>query len=666
MLALQEKLEAARKGNGARQKAFTQAVQTLTGIELSPEDAALLVQYNNIKKLFDGALTIQESVLQSKIIENKDPLAPGGRVEINLPGTSPPEILPVGELKSVAEARELMAEKIRQVFWQVDPRVLEPVIRMSAATLQPNVIFNREENNRRLESISKRYPSATVTFQTGDVLVPFRKELTDNDLLLLSAYLQERRKTAFRDLSGVLFVSLFFVFFYNVFLSRIIAGSFRRQPQTRLLLSLLIISLILMKLCLVLTHLPIYALPFALLPMLVIALNHGRIIGVGTTIVGALLMSLFCGKSFEMLLYFTIGGLAAVMISSSIRKRLQLMMPSVLIGFINVACVMTLLAGWQWIPLLSGQLPALNPSDLKTLYTHPMVYNLVWAFAGGLAAGPLTLILLPVLEFSWQTASSFKLNRYSDLQHPLLKRMFTEAPGTYQHSMTVAYLAQSAGEAIGANTLLLRIGAYYHDIGKMSNPRYFIENQFNGENPHDYLDAHESAELIVNHVKNGVKLALNARLPKTVVDMILQHHGTQIMEYFYHLAVKSNPKSSVNESHFRYPGPKPQSIEAAILTIADAVEAASRSLQQPTRKKFEKMVRLITVKRIADGQFGDCFLTTRDIEKLTRSLVDSLEASFHSRIRYPWQEGAKKPNKKHAQWIVGVEEIDQEVQTFRL
>jgi putative nucleotidyltransferase with HDIG domain len=327
---------------------------------------------------------------------------------------------------------------------------------------------------------------------------------------------------------------------------------------------------------------------------------------------------------------------------------------------------MALSADWQSIPLFSGQVPAVTMAGLMELYRHPLVYHLIWAFVGGMAAGPLTLILLPVLEFSWHTASAFKLNRYSDLQHPLLKRMFTEAPGTYQHSMTVAYLAQSAGEAIGANTLLLRIGAYYHDIGKMSNPRYFIENQFNGENPHDYLDAHESADLIVNHVKKGVKLGLNARLPKAVVDMILQHHGTQIMEYFYHLAAKSNPQSAVNEKHFRYPGPKPQSIEAAILMIADAVEAASRSLQEPTRKKFEKMVRLITVKRIADGQFSDCFLTTRDIERITRTLVDSLEASFHSRIRYPWQEKTKKQNKKNPQWIMGAEETDQEVHTFRL
>ena len=171
-----------------------------------------------------------------------------------------------------------------------------------------------------------------------------------------------------------------------------------------------------------------------------------------------------------------------------------------------------------------------------------------------------------------------------------MKKLLNEARGTYQHAMTVAYLAQSAGEAIGANILLLRIGAYYHDIGKMDNPGYFIENQFNGENPHDILEPQESTHIIVDHVRQGMKIAHNAGLPKVVVDLILQHHGTHLIEYFYTLATKTMPKFAVREDDFRYPGPKPQSIEAAILMIADAAEAASRALKEPNRKNFQKMI----------------------------------------------------------------------------
>jgi putative nucleotidyltransferase with HDIG domain len=245
-----------------------------------------------------------------------------------------------------------------------------------------------------------------------------------------------------------------------------------------------------------------------------------------------------------------------------------------------------------------------------------------------------------------------------------MKELLSKAPGTYQHSMTVAYLAQSVGEVIGADTLLLRIGAYYHDIGKMMNPKFFIENQFNGENPHDVLEPRESARIIVNHVRHGMRIGQEAGLPKVVVDLILQHHGSQLMEYFYNIAAKTYPKSTIQKEDFRYPGPKPQSVEAAILMVTDAVEAASRSLEDPTRKKFEKMVRLILVRRIVDGQFSECDLSSRDLSKIVRALVDALEASFHSRIRYPWQR--KKPAPKKIGWRIGaVGDKDRDYRAFR-
>ena len=227
--------------------------------------------------------------------------------------------------------------------------------------------------------------------------------------------------------------------------------------------------------------------------------------------------------------------------------------------------------------------------------------------------------------------------------------------------MAVAYLAHSVGEALGANSLLLRIGAYYHDIGKMETPRNFIENQYNSENPHDALDPWESTELIINHVKHGIKLGISARLPKTLVDLILQHHGTQLIEYFFGIAAKSQARIRLNEADFRYPGPKPQSKEAAILMIADAAEAASRSMHDPTRSKIDKMVQLIVSQRITDGQFSECDLTTRDIAKIVRALGDALEASLHSRIRYPWQE--KEKIKKRTRWTFGMGEKEPEARS---
>lgn len=276
-----------------------------------------------------------------------------------------------------------------------------------------------------------------------------------------------------------------------------------------------------------------------------------------------------------------------------------------------------------------------EPFNLQFLGT------LGWAFIGGVAAGPLALLLLPLLEICWHTASTFRLSRYADLQHPLLKELLTKTPATYQHTMSVAYLTQAVGEAIGANTLLLRLGAYYHDIGKVANPRLFAENQ-SGKNPHDDLNPHESARIIIDHVLNGEKIGRDMKLPQVIIDFIVQHHGTQTVEFFYSKAAKNSLEGKVQKRDFQYPGPKPKSMEAAIVMLCDAVEAASRSLESPTRETIENMVRLLLVKRIAEGQFDDCHLSTAYLARILRTLVDSLEASFHSRVVYPWQERQKE------------------------
>jgi putative nucleotidyltransferase with HDIG domain len=399
--------------------------------------------------------------------------------------------------------------------------------------------------------------------------------------------------------------------------------------------------------------------------MLIIFLNHGKIIATATTLIGAMLVSLLSGPTYQIMLFLTFGGLAAVLVSSGLRKRLQILLPSLLVGIINMISVVIFTVDWQLVitRFIAGQDPKFD--ILVQAVGGAQTWDIVWAVVGGLAAGPLALLLLPLLEISWATASTFKLNRYTDLNRPIMKELLSKAPGTYQHCMAVAYLAQSVGEAIGADTLLLRIGAYYHDIGKMMNPKFFIENQFNGENPHDVLEPRESARIIIKHVSHGNRIGQESGLPKIVVDLILQHHGTQLMEYFFNIAAKTYPPSTVREEDFRYPGPKPQSVEAAILMISDAVEAASRSLQDPSRKKFKKMVRLILVKRIVDGQFSECELTSRDLSKIVETLVDALEASFHSRIRYPWQEKKTLPQK--TSWKISEETVtEQDDRAFRL
>jgi putative nucleotidyltransferase with HDIG domain len=532
---------------------------------------------------------------------------------------------------------------------------------MSQATLLPNLEYDQNENARRLDKIHRQYPIETLRFQAGQILVPFRKVLNEQDVLLLNTYQQQQTREIYRNIPLILFTVLFMVIFYNLFLSKVLTAGSPQAPPQRPLLSLLILCIFILKGCLLFTPLPIYALPFAFLPLMVISLDHGKLAATGIAIVGTIVVSLFAGTQYNIVLYFIFGGLAAALVSGNIQKRWQIILPSLIVGLVNSASVLVFSLDWPAVFPATSTLPDIS-SVLAGKGLEPALLQQVgWAFVGGLVAGPLALLCLPLLEISWDTASTFKLNRYMDLQRPLMKKLQKQAPGTYQHAMTVAYLSQVVGEAIGANSLLLRTGAYYHDIGKMETAKNFIENQFNGENPHDLLDPWESTELIINHVKHGMKLAMGAGLPRAVVDLIIQHHGTHRLEYFFSLAAKDQPREIIDETDFRYPGPKPQSTEAAVLMIVDAVEAASRTMKDPTRLKLEKMVRLIVGKRIEDGQFSECDLTTRDISKIVQTLVDALEVSFHSRISYPWQE--KAATQRGSGWTIGRGERDMQPQS---
>lgn len=219
-----------------------------------------------------------------------------------------------------------------------------------------------------------------------------------------------------------------------------------------------------------------------------------------------------------------------------------------------------------------------------------------------------------------------------------------EAPGTYHHSMMVANLAESACEAIGADGLLARVASYYHDLGKTERPLHFIENQQGGGNPHDRLTPEESADIIMAHPYDGADLLRRYKLPKEIIDIAEQHHGTSLLKYFY-VKAKEDPDKEVVESRFRYPGPKPQSREAAVVMIVDSIEAAVRSQKQPTPEKIRMLVRTIIRDKLADGQFEECDLTTKEIWRVGESACETLTGLFHERIEYP---ELKKEGELHA------------------
>jgi putative nucleotidyltransferase with HDIG domain len=275
----------------------------------------------------------------------------------------------------------------------------------------------------------------------------------------------------------------------------------------------------------------------------------------------------------------------------------------------------------------------------------PLVRALVVA-GWCLVAGYLVAGSLPFVEKAFGVVTDISLLEMSDISLPLLQELVARAPGTYNHSISVAAIAEAAAERIGANGLLVRIGAYYHDIGKMLKPQYFIENMTEGaRSRHEHLAPAMSTLIIIGHVKDGVDLANQHNLPQPLVDLIEQHHGTTLVEYFYHEAtrqagIQPDHRTDAEESSFRYPGPKPQTREAGVLMIADAVEGASRTLSEPTPRRIETLVHDITMKRLLDGQFDECSLTLNDLHEIEESVVKSLTAIYHGRIKYPEQRTA--------------------------
>ncbi len=291
---------------------------------------------------------------------------------------------------------------------------------------------------------------------------------------------------------------------------------------------------------------------------------------------------------------------------------------------------------------------------IHSLMGQPVSYELlldgVWYCGSAGLAGLFMTALLPFLEQWFDIQTDISLLELSDANHPLLRQLVQQAPGTYNHSINVASISEAAAEAVGANGLLCRVGAYFHDIGKTLKPEYFIENQGGGENKHDDLEPTMSTIVIVAHVKDGAEMARLHKMPQKIIDMIEQHHGTTVVEYFYNRAVQQceseEDANAVEKDAFRYPGPKPQTPEAAIMMIADSVESASRALREPAPARIENLVTEITKKKLNDGQLDECSITLQQLHTVQESMIKSLNAMYHGRVKYPEPSNEKATPEK--------------------
>lgn len=494
---------------------------------------------------------------------------------------------------------------------------------LARSAIIQNVFFDKDKTEeQRRKAVESVEP---VRILQGQIIVE-ENQLVDRDVyrqLELAGFLSTEA-SIYPYVGLLLYIFLTFTAFYYFFYFSI-AKRDNKYNQLLIFSIVFIFAMVTMKTISILAELKDsnleYLFPAAMAAMLIKILLNDKLAVAMTILLGSYGTIIFNGDTpgnldFSMGLYIIFSGLMAIIILSRSNFKSKVLIAGLLMSLINIAFVYSL------IFIMDGHYTKIE-----------YLYYAAAAIGSGLGSAVLTIGLLPFFEAGFGILSSMKLIELSNPNHPLLRKILIEAPGTYHHSVMVANLAESACEAIGSNGLLARVGSYYHDIGKTKRPHFFIENQLNDDNPHDRLKPETSKDIIIAHAVDGAEMLRHHKFPKEIVDIAEQHHGTTLLKFFYHKASKGN--DAIREADYRYPGPMAKMKEVAVIGIADSVEAAVRSMKHPTPEKIEELVSFIVSDRIQDGQFDECDITMRELSIVKHSLCESLNGIFHSRIEYP-------------------------------
>jgi putative nucleotidyltransferase with HDIG domain len=612
--------------------------QHLPGVD--EEDYEVLVTARFSRDVERAALSLVESAYRSKIASSRDELsrvdAQGITVRI-LGGSS--EHLSTAAAPAVHDVREAQAELDR--FASIPGNLLpdqpallrRAVLRLAKRQVRPNLTINIAETDSRRRAAADAVKEAAISIKKGQKVIGDGELINATHLVVINSM---RAQTDQLDLvqlqlGGAGLVALLIAAAYSFH-----RAAFRRFRPTRkdaLLLGVLLIGMLgLIHLWVTVAdavhdrygRIPIealyYAIPVAAGAMLVRFILAEEL-AIFFTLVLSCLAGVMIGNKLDFAIYTLVGSLVAADRITRAKDRVGIFRAGLWVGGVNLLTVV-------FFSLAEG----------KGL-TGEAAITAGFAFMGAAIAVPMMVMALtPLIEASFGYASDIKLLELANLNHPALKELIVQAPGTYHHSIILGSLVEGAAEAIGANPLLARSCAYYHDIGKGRNPLYFGENQ-KGENRHDTLAPAMSAVIIKRHVTEGLEMARQYKLPKLVADAIPQHHGTLLVGFFFHKALKEqegkeNPQP-IDDSIYRYPGPKPQFREAALVMIADAVEAASRAMPEPSGPKLQALVQKLINLIFSEGQLDECDLTLKDLNLIAQSFVRTLEGIYHARPTYP-------------------------------
>ena len=505
----------------------------------------------------------------------------------------------------------------------VSRTLLSPAVTIARAAIVETEILNEEKTKEKIEEVRSSIEPTKIL--QGQIIIREGEAVSRETIRQLELLGMLENNISIKPIVGlILFITLQMSFMFILFERSNIPNGKKRKD---LLITTIvyIISIIIMALLNLISDnfdvIIAFLFPTAMATMLVRLLATEKAASVVTILTAATAGVMFQQNysavlQMDVALYILFGGFGALYFMKSMEKRKHLLHAVAVITLINFLFIA--------FYILLAQ---------ASITLTEMLFYISAAIISAVLSGALTMGLLPFYESIFGVLSTMRLIELSNPNHPLLKKILTETPGTYHHSVMVANLAEAASEAIGADGLLARVASYYHDVGKTKKPYMFIENQISGVNPHDTLPPEESAKIICAHTTDGATLLREHKMPQEIIDIALQHHGTSALKYFL---FKANEQGkNLDEEIFRYVGPKPQTKEAAIISIADSVEAAVRSMKDPTSEKIQKLIRTIIRERVQDEQFDECDISIKELKIIENVLGETLNGIFHNRIEYP-------------------------------
>jgi putative nucleotidyltransferase with HDIG domain len=629
-----------------RMTANRKLFETTAGIRVEPHAFSILIQNQFSKQIPALIAAIANQIFSNGVVADKNALLQNSEKGItlrDLETQSETHLLQLKGFYGPDQAKTMVRIVGDPLLKNVNVDLLNVIVDFSRQLLQPNIFFNDQETKtRKLKAAEQIQPIRTM-IKKGEMLVREGERVTPLQYRKIRAMADQvdSRRLPFASIGAVVLLSTILIVQYQVRLK----GSSKRQAfgnkDLLFLASVMIAFMVVVKIAASLPDAwflgqqilrPSSSVGFGI-PLAAGAMIVCLIMGLDTALIFSLALSLcatmLLQEGLETFIFFILSCTMASWWLQDCRERRIIIKAGAKLGLMNgiLAAVIDIYLGTSaWVTL---------PADM------------IVAFLGGFAAGIITAGMAPLVEWVFDYTTDITLLELANLDRPILRRLMVEAPGTYHHSVIVGSMVEAAAAAIDANPILAKVCGYYHDIGKLKQPLYFIENQSDGKNKHDQLTPSMSALILIAHVKNGVELARDNQLGRVIVDTIEQHHGTSLIRFFYDKATLEKPDSRINIDDFRYPGPRPQTREAGLVMLADVLEAASRTLENPTPSRIQGLVRNLINQVFSDGQLDHCELTLKDLHLIANSFTKILNGIHHHRIEYRDSADMISGKKKH-------------------